>query len=146
MALTVKNLLSNAEDIRDMGSITRLGRLPRRMSLDVFSFLVTWNFLRFLHIWFDFLHYFWKILDYTAFKLVLSPFSLLLLRLQFYIHIRLFDIVPELDALFCKFIFTNFFFCTFIVWIISIEPSSNSLTFLCSVQSADNLIERTVHF
>ena len=46
----VKNLLSNAEDISDMGSITRLGRLPRRMSLDVFSFLVTWNFLRFLHI------------------------------------------------------------------------------------------------
>lgn len=142
----VKNLLSNAEDISDMGSITRLGRLPRRMSLDVFSFLVTWNFLRFLHIWFDFLHYFWKILDYTIFKLVLSPFSLLPLSLQFYIHIRLFDIVPELDALFCEFIFTNFFFCMFIVWIISIEPSSSSLTLLCSVQSADNLIERIVHF
>ena len=50
MALTVKNLLANAEDIRDMGSISRLGRLPGRMSLDVFSFPVTWNFLRFLRI------------------------------------------------------------------------------------------------
>ena len=146
MALTVKNLLANAEDIRDMGLISRLGRLPGRMSLDVFSFPVTWNFLRFLHIWFDFLHYFWKILDYSTFKLVCSPFSLLLLRLQFYIHIRLFDIVPELDPLFCEFIFTNFFFCMFIVWIISIEPSSSSLTFLYSVQSTDNPIERIVHF
>ena len=46
----VKNLLASAEDIRDMGPISGLGRLPGRLSLDVVPFLVTWNFLRFLHI------------------------------------------------------------------------------------------------